>query len=456
VNEQGNSDNIGSELRNLNWKIVSILALLGIGLGFYLSKNTTETTPKMQAALSAAEKVKLGSFPIIIPTMHYGFAIDTFQYVMDDTIRSGQTLGDILSAHKMNFLDIEKLAVNSKDVFDIRNLRVDKPFTILSKDTAQAADYFIYEPSVYGYYVFDLKDSLMARKVERPITTEIQTFAGAIETSLWDALVLQGMTFELASKMEDALQWSVDFHHLQKKDQFKMVYEQNYIEGKKVGVGMVHAAIYQSMGKEFYSIYYADTKNEGYYDQEGRPMNSGFLKSPVKYSRISSRFNMNRFHPVLKRRRPHLGTDYAAPYGTPILAVGNGVVIEATRRGGNGNFVKIKHDETYQTQYLHMQKFGQGIRPGTPVKQGDVIGYVGSTGLATGPHVCFRFWMNGKQVNHLKLNFPPPEPLPEEDLPGFFQARDGYLELLNQVPFPNETKEVLSTAETAELDSANG
>ena len=171
-------------------------------------------------------------------------------------------------------------------------------------------------------------------------------------------------------------------------------------------------------------------------------MNKGFLRAPVKFSRISSHYNPKRFHPILKRVRPHLGTDYAAPYGTPILAVGDGVVLEATRRGGNGNFVKLKHNETYSTQYLHMKKFADGIRPGVHVKQGQVIGYVGSTGLATGPHVCFRFWKNGKQINHLKENFPPPKALPAETMPEFEKVRDQYLEHLASVPFAEITPEL--------------
>ena len=159
-------------------------------------------------------------------------------------------------------------------------------------------------------------------------------------------------------------------------------------------------------------------------------MNKGFLKAPLKFSRISSHFNMSRLHPILRRVRPHLGTDYAAPYGTPILAVGNGVVIEAGFKGGNGNYVKIKHNKRITTEYLHMRGFAKGIHRGVQVSQGQVIGYVGSTGLATGPHVCFRFWMDGKQVNHLKFNFPPPEPLPKEELPGFYQHRDSLLQKL--------------------------
>jgi len=425
-------------MKNLPWKSVSIFAgvlLLAGAFSFFQIGQRAQ----IQTALSAHEKEELGAFPVKIPTIRYGFAVDTFQ-VVEGVIKPNEFLGDILSRYNVPYPNIEKLVQNAKGIFDVRQFRVGKPYMILSKDTTQGADHFIYEPSVYAYYVFDLKGAQKVRKVERPITHEMRVSAGKIETSLWDAMVLNGLSFDLAARMEDALQWSVDFHHLQKGDEFKLVYEQNIIEGQEVGVEQVYAAYYKNFDTEFYAIYYdhPEDNKSGYYDLEGRPMNSGFLKAPVKYSRISSGYNPNRFHPILKRRRPHLGTDYAAPYGTPIMAVGNGVVTKAAYTRGNGNFVKIKHDDTYQTQYLHMQKFAPGIRPGVHVKQGQVIGYVGSTGLATGPHVCFRFWKNGRQVNHLKLNFPPPEPLPAEDLPGFFKVRDQYLEMLNQIP-ANET-----------------
>jgi murein DD-endopeptidase MepM/ murein hydrolase activator NlpD len=411
--------------------LFTALLLTGLALGTYLVFSNSQKS-NIEASLSGIENVELSSFPMVIPTMKYGFAIDTFQ-VTEAIIEPNQFLADLLQQYNIDYLTVEKLATNAKDVFDIRHLRAGKPYTILSKDTTQAADYFIYEPSVYEYIVFDLKNDLQVKRVERPINKEVKTASGVVESSLWQAMTDNGLSYELTAKMEDALQWSVDFHHIQKGDAFNVVFEQNYIEGKPVGVGNVYAAHYQTLGNEFYAVWFDETEDvkiHGYYDLEGRPMNKGFLKAPVKYSRISSYYNPNRFHPILKRRRPHYGTDYAAPYGTPIYAVGDGVVVRSGYTKGNGNFVKIKHDDTYQTQYLHMQKFAKGIGNGVHVHQGQVIGYVGSTGLATGPHVCFRFWKNNKQVNHLKLKFPPPEPLPEEHIPAFEKIRDQYLDML--------------------------
>lgn len=392
-----------------------------------------DSVNSMGASVNKSEEdIQLQAFPIVQPTIKYGFAVDTFQ-VYEGTIQNGDFLGNILQRYHIDYPSIEELAKNAKPVFNVNSFRLGKNYMVLSKDSTRQADYFIYEPSVYNYIVFDL-NKLEAKKVEHKIEYETHIKGGMIESSLWAAITGNGMSYEVASKMEDALQWSIDFHHLQKGDEFKLVYDQEFIKGTAAGVGMIKAASYQTNGQEYHAIYFDHENNEiaGYYDLEGRPMNSGFLKSPVKYSRISSYYNLNRFHPILKRRRPHYGTDYAAPYGTPILAVGNGVIVKAGYTKGNGNYVKIKHDDTYSTQYLHMQKFAATTRVGAQVKQGQVIGYVGSTGLATGPHVCFRFWKNGKQVNHLRMSFPPPAPLPKENLEEFFTVRDQYLKLLEK------------------------
>ncbi|MCB9081338.1 MAG: peptidoglycan DD-metalloendopeptidase family protein [Lewinellaceae bacterium] len=385
------------------------------------------------AQSTPAEPLELGSFTVTIPTLRYGFALDTFT-VVENQVKSGDILGNILQEQGLDHQSIMTLTESGKSVFDVKDFAIGKNYVILTKPGAQRASYLVYEPSVYGYFIFHLEDSLFIEKIDHPIDRHIRTTHGSVESSLWKAMADNGSSPELISKLEDALQWSVDFHHLQKGDEFKVVYEQHTIDGQEVGAGKVHAAYYKTGNNEYYAIYHDNGKHRGYYDLEGRPMKKGFLKAPLQYSRISSHFNLNRFHPILKRVRPHYGTDYAAPYGTPILAVGDGVVVEASYTNGNGNFVKIKHDQTYTTQYLHMQKFAKGIRRGSMVQQGQVIGYVGSTGLATGPHVCFRFWMNGKQVNHLNLSFPPPKPLPADELPAFFAKRDQWLALMHGEP----------------------
>jgi murein DD-endopeptidase MepM/ murein hydrolase activator NlpD len=384
--------------------------------------------------------VNLGAFKILHPTIKYGFVLDTFQ-VTESVIQENQFLSDLLLQYKVDYVDIDELVQNTKETFDVRNFRVGKPYMILNADTTTAADYFIYEPSVYSYLIYDLKNHTL-KKVEREIITKIETTSGIIESSLWQTMMENDLSFELTAKMEDALAWSIDFHHIQKEDRFKLIYERHYIEGKPVGVGEIKGVYFKNFDNEFYAFYFENDVHSGFYDLEARPMEKAFLKSPVKYSRISSRYNLRRFHPVLRRTKAHLGTDYAAPYGTPIYAVADGVVTKASRTRGNGNFVKIKHDGVYQTQYLHMKKFAGGIKPGVHVKQGETIGYVGSTGLATGPHVCFRFWKNGRQVNHLRENLPPPEPMLSKDIPRFNILKDTLKKQLDLVRFHIKEKVV--------------
>lgn len=405
--------------------------VLGFSMLWWQAPPTLTT---VRASMLHGAEARIGAFPLVVPTIRYGFAIDTFE-VYEARIRPNEFLADILMRHRVPYEQIDRLVRRVGTVFDVRQLRAGKRYVVLSRDTNRMADYFIYEPTIVEYYVFDLKQASV-RRVERPVQTRVRTASGLIESSLWHTMVRSGFSFELAAKMEDAFQWTLDFHHLQRGDYFKLVYEAQYIEGREVGVGRILAAYYNNQGVEYYAIWYDQTEEEGYYDLEGRPMNKGFLKAPVKYARISSAYNPRRFHPILRRVRPHLGTDYAAPYGTPILAVGDGVVVKAGYTSGNGNYVKIRHNDTYATQYLHMQRFAKGIRVGAHVKQGQVIGYVGSTGLATGPHVCFRFWKNGRQVDHRRLTFPPPVPLPQKELPAFFKVRDVYVKMLKQVPEP--------------------
>lgn len=411
------------------------LAALGtiIGLIATLFYPTDQQTRYAGASLMPAEineAEALGAFPIVVPTVKFGFVIDTFLVAEGKVVRN-QTLGTLLSKEGMAAPAIEQLVKNTSGVFDInRNFGVGKDYMLLKARDGSGPAYLVFEPNVFEYIVFELSGDMSVRKVEREVTVETRHVDGKIKSSLWEALTRQGVNMEAAAKMEDALQWSVDFSHAQKGDEFRLVYDEKYINEKPVGCGQVHAASYKREGKDYYAFWFQDGEYKGFYDYEGRPAKSGFLMSPVKYTRISSSFSHARLHPILKSVRPHLGTDYAAPHGTPIYAVGDGTVEEADFTKGNGRYVKIRHDKVYQTQYLHMSRFAKGIRKGVHVSQGEVIGYVGSTGLATGPHVCFRFWKNGKQVNHLKEKLPTAKKLPDDVLPAFYKVRDEYMKLL--------------------------
>ena len=368
------------------------------------------------------------------PTYLFGFPEDSID-VIQGTIGQNMFLSTLLAEFGVSFKKVYDLSEKAKDVFPVTNLRSGKPYSIISTDTCFSPDYFIYQPNVYRYVKFDLRDTAHVEIVENEIDTVRQSASGIISGSLWMTMQRQGISAALIDRMEDALAWSVDFYHIQNGDRFKLVYDQLYIKGEPAGVGALHGALYESGEKKFYSIHFKSSKYDGFFDEEGRTMKKAFLKSPVRYARISSRYNLRRFHPVLKRTRPHLGTDYAAPRGTPIMAVANGTVTHVAYTKGNGNYVKIKHDKTYSTQYLHMSKFATGLKPGHKVKQGQTIGYVGSTGLATGPHVCFRFWKNGRQVNHMRENLPPPEPMDPIQLPDYYIVRDAVLSELSALQY---------------------
>ena len=372
--------------------------------------------------------------------LYFGFHPDSF-FIYRDTISRNEFLADILLRHKVSYSTITELETASRDVFSVRRLRADRPYSILNRDTTDAADYFIYQPGPLRYIVYSLKDSIYAQEYQNPIDTIIKTGAGTIDHSLWVTMRRNDMNPALIAKMEDALAWTVDFHHVQPGDKFKLFYEDLMIGDESVGVGRLLGANFINRSGDNYAIYYESENYSGYFDLEGRPMKRAFLRAPVRYTRISSGFNPRRMHPVLRKVRPHLGTDYAAPHGTEIFSVADGTVTRAAYNSGNGNYVRIRHDNTYETQYLHMSRFADGIRPGVRVRQGQVIGYVGATGLATGPHVCFRFWKNGVQVDHRRLNLPPPEPMSDAELPIFHMLRDRILPIIDAIPIPEEQDE---------------
>ena len=390
----------------------------------------------------SSDESKLCLEPESCPTPEYEFGFSKDHYTFEQfLIRPNQVLSDILLEQNIPYKTIYQIAEASKDVFDVRNFRPNKPYTFIYEDPCKSPDYMVYEPSQYRFVIYDLSNkSPRVRMVKRHVEYKTEFASGSIESSLWNAMVDINAPWSLISKMEDALAWSIDFHNVQVGDEFRLVYEREYIKDEPVGIGKLLGAYYKN-NNEYYSIYYEGSKYPGYFDENGRSMQRAFLKSPVKYSVISSAYNLRRRHPILKRIKPHLGTDYAAPYGTPILSVADGVVTQASRTRGNGNYVKVKHDKIYTTQYLHMQKFAPGIKPGIHVKQGQVIGYVGSTGLATGPHVCFRFWKNGKQVDHRREKLPPPEPMAEEDLEDYMKVRDEIMSKLEGVPMAEDIEQ---------------
>jgi murein DD-endopeptidase MepM/ murein hydrolase activator NlpD len=303
-----------------------------------------------------------------------------------------------------------------------------------TKDSIPKAKYFIYEISSIDYVVYSLLDSIVAWRGQKEVERHIETASGIINSSLWNSMVESNTDPNLALSLSDIYAWTIDFFGIQKGDHYKVVYENVYVEGKCIGIGRVLAASFNHYGKDNYAFYFVQDSVGEYFDNLGKSLRRAFLKAPLNYRRISSRFSNSRLHPVLKIRRPHHGVDYAAAAGTPVMAIGDGVVQYARwDNKGGGNTVRIKHNSVYSTAYLHLQKYGPGIKSGVKVKQGQVIGYVGSTGLSTGPHLDFRFYKNNKAVDPLKVESPPTDPVKDSNLEQFNIERDEWLDMLNEI-----------------------
>lgn len=364
----------------------------------------------------------------------FGLPLDSFT-VVNGTIERNQFLSDILNDYDIDNTTVLQLAQKARPVFSVRNLAAGKPYTIFcTKDSTQKAQYFIYQPNATDYVVYDLRDSMKVHTGKRPVTTKTETLSGTINSSLYETLESQHADPELAVKLANIFAWTVDFYYTQKGDWFKIVYDQQYVNGKPIESGAIRSAEFSSRGEVYKAYYFEPDSATGgeFFNEEGKSLRKAFLKAPLKFIHITSHYNLHRFHPVEKIWKAHLGTDYGAPAGTPIHTTGSGVVIASRYTRFNGNYVKIKHNRTYTTQYLHMSR--RAVKVGQHVVQGQVIGYVGMTGLATGPHVCYRFWKNGKQVDPLKQKFPAATPVAKKYMPEFMQLVDSANLVLNKIP----------------------
>ena len=335
------------------------------------------------------------------------------------TVRSGQSLSHLLSPAGVSAQMLHAMATGEREAFDVRRMKAGNDWSLFSGPDGTPR-HFAYTISSKEYVVFDLTDQGRARRGQFPSETRRGYVEGEVRGSLYQVLEDEGHSTTLALAMSQVYAWTIDFSRIQAGDRFRILYDRDWVDGKAVGMPRVLAAEFVHRGRNFPAYAYDQGDGTDHFDETGASLRKAFLKAPVEFSRISSRFDKKRFHPVLKKVKAHLGTDYAAPHGTPIVAVGDGVVIKASYTKGNGKYVKIRHNGTYTTQYLHMSR--RNVKEGQAVRQGDVIGYVGSTGLATGPHVCFRFWKNGQQVDHLREEFPPSTPIESDHVDRFADA----------------------------------
>lgn len=361
-----------------------------------------------------------------IPEMKFGLPVDSFN-IVEGKIRPNQNLGDLLTGFGMSMADIDRLARNSAEVFDVRKIRSGNNFYIFqSLDSSRTARFLVYENNKIDYVLFSLTDSLNTFTGQREVEVAYKTASGVISSSLWNALVQGNVNPVLAIELSEIFAWTIDFFGIQKGDRFRVLYEEQHVDGVSVGIGPVHAVEFEHMKKTYTAFrFYQDERFE-YFDAEGQSLRKAFLKSPLKYAaRVSSHFSHGRMHPILKIRRPHHGVDYAAPVGTPVHTIGDGIVQErGYQAGGAGNFVRIKHNSVYTTVYMHLRGFGPGINKGSRVSQGQLIGYVGSSGLSTGPHLDFRVYMNGSPIDPLRMEAPPSEPVRSENRESFMALRD--------------------------------
>ncbi|MFK7968878.1 MAG: peptidoglycan DD-metalloendopeptidase family protein [Bacteroidia bacterium] len=389
---------------------------------------------------SDVQAVSLSSSPIPAPPVSnpankiYGIDVNDYK-VMQGEVQRNEVLGELLADHGVPYPKVIAMVDAAKGIFDIRKMRSGKPYTFIQEESG-AVDYFVYEKNKTEYIVWDLRDSVLAYGARKPIKTEEREASGIITSSLYGAIQKQGIDISLASELENIYGWTLDFFHTQKGDWFKVVFDEAFVDGESIGIAKVKSVAFKHGDQTFYAIGFEKEGKLEYFDENGNSMRKAFLKAPLNYTRISSGFTYRRFHPILKRSRPHLGIDYAAPTGTPIRSIGDGTIIKATYAKGNGRFIKVRHNSTYATQYLHMSRFAEGMRVGKVVKQGDVIGFVGSTGLATGPHLCFRFWQNGRQVNPASIQAPPVEPIPEDIKPMFLAVKDVVVHRLDNIVLP--------------------
>jgi murein DD-endopeptidase MepM/ murein hydrolase activator NlpD len=372
------------------------------------------------------------------PILLYGIPADSF-YIETGTVKKNQILSQILGQYELPEGTLGRLLVLPREVFDTRKIKAGNNYTLfLERDTSNMLRYLVYEHSPVDYTVFDFTDSLRIYDRKKRIKSVERLVGGRIESSLWNTIVQQKVDPMLTLELSDIFAWTVDFFGIQPGDSFSVAYDALYVDTTFAGTGRIHAAYFRQNGREFYAIPFVQDSIESYFDADGSSLRRTFLKAPLHYRRIASRYSHSRLHPILKIRRAHHGVDYSAPLGTPVYTIGDGKIIEMGTKGQSGRIVKVRHNSVYTTAYLHLSGFAKGLKTGALVRQGDVIGYVGSSGLSTGPHLDFRVYKNGSAIDPLKMESPPVDPVKPENLLAFDSAKSVAIKKL----IPEEEDEI--------------
>jgi murein DD-endopeptidase MepM/ murein hydrolase activator NlpD len=424
-------------------KFFRFVAIIALASGVFLFKKyyAPSSSASLQT-LTVPDSAESISVELKEPKMLYGMILQDDQLVVENKIKRNQFLGDILEEYNVPAKLIHQVSQLSRKIFDPRRLTPNTKYTLIcNQDSLTQAKALVYEPNAIDYIVFRFEDSLSVNVGQREVTTIEKTVSGVINTNLSATMEELGMPADLTNRFVDIFGWQVDFQRLQVGDKFKLIYEEQQVEGISIGVSKISGIYFEHFDHPYYAFPFDQGDGIDYFDEEGKSLRKALLKYPIEFTRISSRYNKNRFHPVQKRYKAHLGTDFAAPRGTPIRSVGDGIVLEAQYKSNNGNYVKVRHNTTYTTQYLHMSKIASGLHAGDRVRQGQTIGYVGSTGLATGPHLCYRFWKNGVQVDALRVDLPASQPVKQDYLPSFETVKQTLIERLNIIPFPRDDED---------------
>ena len=384
----------------------------------------------------AKDSVQRQEIEIEKPVVLYGMVVNDLHVVVD-VVKRNQNFTDLLDGYYVPPRVQHQFSLLPRQTFDFRKISANKKYTLIAEhDAAKSVRALIYESSPIDYYIFHLKDSMRVEARHREVITLEKEVAGIIGSSLSETIEKLGISHELTNRFVDIFAWQIDFQRLQKGDRFKLFYEEQQVEGQPIGIGKIAGIYFEHFNHPYYAVPFDQGEGLDYFDEDGKSLRKALLKYPIEFTRISSRYNLRRFHPIARVVRAHRGTDFAAPAGTPIRSVGDGVVLEAQYNGNNGNYVKIRHNGTYTTQYLHMSKIASGMRTGVRVRQGETIGFVGSTGLATGPHLCYRFWRNGVQVDALRVELPPTQPVKSEFTPHFEEVKVKIMKRLDLIALP--------------------
>ena len=381
----------------------------------------------------------------LTPNIQYGFDFDHYD-IHEGKVEKDWTLSHLFAKYDVTQAEINEAYNIAKDSLNLNYISKGNQYFMLCRkdnDTIHNLDYAIYVKNAVEYFVFDFSDSVMVHAKRKKVVVALKEIStrikqgGNLSNAINRAVQSKTISFPMVDRIAEIFSWSIDFFHLQADDKLKIIYEEKSVDGVPVGIGNVTSILFHHNKNDFYAFRYETNSVPNYFNEKGQGMKSLFLSAPLKYSRMSSGYNLKRrIRQYGYRIKPHKGTDYAAPYGTPIWTTADGTISRAGYGRGNGNFVKVKHNKQYSTQYLHMSKIAGGIKVGKYVKQGDIIGYVGSTGSSSGNHVCYRFWKDGKQVDSRKQKFDNPKPMDSTKLKQYMLHLDSVRPALDRIEFP--------------------